>query len=174
LILESGGERRELKVTGTITIGRSAQATVQVDDKTLSREHTQVYLQNGRLYVRDLESKNGTYLNGVLLKQAEPLKHGDRIKVGPAIFSVVLEAGDVMPAVQAAIPARPAAPVAHAAPPTSRAVAPPPRSRPEPAGDYGTSDFMILVYRGLLIGVVVVGAFITKPIFAALLDRIPK
>jgi predicted component of type VI protein secretion system len=170
LILESGGERREIKVTGPISIGRDAKATVQVDDKTLSREHTQVFLQGGRLYVRDLESKNGTFLNGALIRQPELLKHGDRIKVGPAVFTVALEAGDTMPAVTAAVaPApRPAAARAPAPAParTSRAD----QIREEAA----ESDFMVLVFRALLVGVVILGAYFTKPIFAAILDHIPK
>ena len=173
LILESGGERREIKVTGLITIGRSPEATVQVDDKTLSREHTQVYLQGGRVCVKDLGSKNGTYLNGALLKQPEALKQGDRIKVGPATFTVVLEAGDTLPAVQAAVapPPRPAPATSH--PPAQAA------ARPRPAADRerdpgGTSDFMVLVYRAFLVGVIVVGAYFTKPVFAWLLTKIPQ
>jgi pSer/pThr/pTyr-binding forkhead associated (FHA) protein len=94
LLLESGGERRELEVTGPITIGRSRTATVYLDDKTLSREHTRFYLDHGRVFVQDLGSKNGTYLNGILLKQAEALQHGDRVKVGVALFTVTLEADD--------------------------------------------------------------------------------
>jgi pSer/pThr/pTyr-binding forkhead associated (FHA) protein len=112
LILESGGERRELKVTGPITIGRSPEATVHVDDKTLSREHTRVYLDHGRVFVRDLGSKNGTYLNGALIREPQPLKHGDRIKVGPAHLTVVLEAGDALPSVKA--PLAPPPPPARA------------------------------------------------------------
>jgi pSer/pThr/pTyr-binding forkhead associated (FHA) protein len=91
LLLESGGERRELEVTGPITIGRSRTATVYLDDKTLSREHTRFYLDHGRAFVQDLGSKNGTYLNGTLLKKAEALEHGDRVKVGVALFTVTLD-----------------------------------------------------------------------------------
>ena len=92
--MESGGERREIKVAGTITVGRSPSAGVYLDDKTLSREHTQFFVQGGRLFVRDLESKNGTYLNGQLIKGDQPLKHGDRVKVGLATFTVVLDGWD--------------------------------------------------------------------------------
>jgi predicted component of type VI protein secretion system len=170
LILESGREKREIRVTGTITIGRSTEATVHVDDKTLSREHTQVLLQGGRLLLKDLGSKNGTYLNGSLIKQTVPLKNGDRFKVGPAMFTVVLEAGDAMPAVTA-----PLAPP----PPAPRPAAPRPAPHPHPRSEVlheaeGTSAFMILVYRAFLIGVVIVGAFLSKPLFAALLPKIPQ
>ncbi len=174
LILESGGERREIKVTGLITIGRSPEATVQVDDKTLSREHTQVYLHGGRVCVRDLGSKNGTYLNGSLVKQPEVLKQGDRIKVGPATFIVVLEAGDTLPAVQAAVqPPQPQPRPVTSHPPAQAAARPRPvADRERDAG--GTSDFMVLAYRAFLVGVVVVGAYFTKPVFAWLLTKIPQ
>ena len=87
LMLESGGERREIKVAGPVIVGRSPSAGVYLDDKTLSREHTQFYLQNGRLFVKDLESKNGTYLNGSLLQRAEALKHGRFAKSGQGACS---------------------------------------------------------------------------------------
>jgi predicted component of type VI protein secretion system len=111
LILESGGERREIRITGPVTIGRSPSATFPVDDKTLSREHTLVSGQRGHYTVKDLQSKNGTYLNGKLIKQPEALKHGDRVKVGPATFMIVWDPEDAAaerPATSHPAPARPA------------------------------------------------------------------
>ena len=116
LIQESGGGKREVRITSPVTIGRSPSATFTIDDKTLSREHTLISGQAGRYTVKDLESKNGTYLNGKLLKQPEALKHGDRVKVGPATFLIVWDPEDA-PAV-----ARPAtsAPARAAARPATR------------------------------------------------------
>ena len=54
-MLESGGERREIKVAGPLTVGRSQTAGVYLDDKTLSREHSQFYVDHGRVCVRDLD-----------------------------------------------------------------------------------------------------------------------
>lgn len=165
LLLESGGERREIKVAGPVTVGRSQTAGVYLDDKTLSREHTQFYLDHGRICVRDLDSKNGTYLNGAILKQPAALKPGDRVKVGIATFTIVPEAGDAMPAVtaplaQAPVHARPAATTQ-----TAPHVAPAPRPRvrlsPHPAA--------VFVYRIILLGVIVVGAYFSKGIFKSLL-----
>ncbi len=173
LIVESGGERRELKVTGPVTIGRSPTATLQIDANTLSREHTQVFLQGGRLFVRDLESKNGTYLNGDLIRGAEPLKHGDRIRIGPAVVvTVVMEAGDApAPAAAASRPA-PAA-----APPPSPAPAPAsfrPRTRRVEAGGAGEIGALAARYLATVVAVAVflVGTWIAKGIFSSLLDRI--
>src|SRR6516162_936611 len=107
-MLESGGERREIKVAGSITVGRERTAGVYLDDKTLSREHTKFYIENGKLFVRDLESRNGTYLNGQLVKNTQPLKAGDRIRVGTATFTVLPEAGEALPAVTAPLASAPA------------------------------------------------------------------
>ena len=168
LHLESGGERREIKVAGPLTVGRSQTAGVYLDDKTLSREHTQFYLDHGRLCVRDLDSKNGTLLNGAILKQPAALKPGDKVKVGVAVFTVVHEAGDALPAVTAPVaPARHApahagttatAPQMHAAAARAR-----PRLAPHPAA--------VLMYRIILLGVIFGGAWFSKPIFVQLLNK---
>jgi pSer/pThr/pTyr-binding forkhead associated (FHA) protein len=175
LQLESGGERRELKVTGTLTVGRSQTAGVYLDDKTLSREHTQFYVQSGRLFVKDLESKNGTYLNGSLVKGDQPLKHGDKVKVGTATFTVVLEAGDAMPAVSAPLAAPPShkPPTHHPAPrlgtPTQTAPAAAARTRPTLGGPHW---FSVFIYRIILIVVIVIVAYVSKGFFARLLSGI--
>jgi predicted component of type VI protein secretion system len=151
-------------------VGRSQTAGVYLDDKTLSREHTQFYLDHGRLCVRDLDSKNGTYVNGVLLKQAASLKPGDRVKVGVAMFTVVHEAGDALPAVTAPVAAAP-----RTAPPRTTATAAPvvpaaaPRPRPRLGGPHPAAVFF---YRIILLGVIVGGAYVSKPLFVMLLSKI--
>lgn len=170
LLLESGGERREIKVAGPITVGRSQTAGVYLDDKTLSREHTQFYLDHGRVCVRDLDSKNGTYMNGVLLKQPAALKPGDKVKVGIATFTLMHEAGDALPAVTAPLASAPR-PAAIPAKTTATApqVAPALRPRPRLGGPHPAAVFF---YRIILLGVIVGGAYFSKPIFVMLLNKI--
>src|SRR6185295_14017233 len=131
LLLESGGERREIKVAGPLTVGRAQTAGVYLDDKTLSREHSQFYVDHGRVCVRDLDSKNGTYLNGVLLKQPAALKPGDKVKIGVAVFTVMHDAGDALPAVSAPLASAPR-PQHHAAPAHTTATAPQVAMKPRP------------------------------------------
>ena len=172
LTFESGGERREIKVSGQLTVGRSQTAGVYLDDKTLSREHTQFFIQGGRLFVRDLESKNGTYLNGALIKGDQPLKHGDRVKIGLATFTVVLEAGDAMPAVSAPLaapaPSKPAThhPPAHRSGPAT-VTAPAERVRQKLGGPHW---FAVFIYRVILVTVIVIVAYVSKGFFARLLS----
>lgn len=166
LILETGGGRRETRISGPVTIGRSPSATCPVDHKTLSREHTQVYGQGGRYFVKDLESKNGTYLNGQLIRQPEALKHGDRIKVGPSVvFMIVFDPEDV---VSTSAPTQPARPVTHA---------PAPRAREEaPSSGGGAAAAAARFFATLIaIGVFVVGSWFAKQLFISLvLPRIPQ
>jgi hypothetical protein len=167
LLLESGGERREIKVAGPITVGRAQTAGVYLDDKTLSREHSQFYLDHGRICIRDLDSKNGTYLNGARLKQPAALKPGDKVKIGVAVFTVMHEAGDALPAVTAPLPPRPH----HAAPAHTTATAPQMAARPRPRLG-GPHPAAVLFYRLILIAVIVGGAYLSKPVFVMLLGKI--
>jgi pSer/pThr/pTyr-binding forkhead associated (FHA) protein len=64
------------------TIGRSTGADFIVDAALISRVHCRVSaLPDGELEVRDLESTNGTYVNGERIEQAR-LASGDRVQVG--------------------------------------------------------------------------------------------
>lgn len=165
LRLETGGERRETKVAGTLTIGRSPSVSIPVDDKTLSREHTQIYVQgNNAYFVRDLGSKNGTYLNNQLLRQPTQLKHGDRIRVGSATFMILWDPEDVEPAAPAPAPA------------ATASVRPPAPAAPAPrrsAIETGAAIRLVqtLVFWGVLLG----GTYVAKQVFVTVVfPMLPK
>ncbi len=65
-------------------VGRGADADVVVDDPDVSRHHAKLEAEGGIVYLSDLESANGTYLNGVRLQQTIEVRPGDRIDVGTA------------------------------------------------------------------------------------------
>ncbi len=65
-------------------VGRGADADVVVDDPDVSRHHARFEAENGVVYLSDLESTNGTFLNGRRLRQAIEVRPGDRIDVGTA------------------------------------------------------------------------------------------
>lgn len=65
------------------TIGRSAQADVPLSDPEASRRHAALQVAGGTLYVTDLSSRNGTFLNGKRLgSEGIELKIGDHVDVG--------------------------------------------------------------------------------------------
>ncbi|MEE9415530.1 MAG: FHA domain-containing protein [Acidimicrobiales bacterium] len=72
-----------------IVIGRSASCQITLDDTYVSQLHTRVFNREGRYFVEDLGSTNGTYLNRNKVSAPTPVNPGDRVQVG----STVLELG---------------------------------------------------------------------------------
>lgn len=77
-----------------LTVGRAAGCQVRVDDTYASQLHARIFQRDGQLFVEDLGSTNGTYLNrrGTQAKEkvAGPLalKMGDRLMIGKTILEV--------------------------------------------------------------------------------------
>jgi serine phosphatase RsbU (regulator of sigma subunit)/pSer/pThr/pTyr-binding forkhead associated (FHA) protein len=65
-----------------VTIGRSKKNDLVLADQWLSRIHAEIRRENGRHYIRDMESRNGTYVNGMKLSQRVPLQNGDVVTLG--------------------------------------------------------------------------------------------
>ena len=82
-----GQGRRERLLGDTIVIGRSSACQVMLDDEQVSRRHAELRLANGAWTVRDLDSANGTFVNGRRLSANErvPLGSTDRLRIGPDI-----------------------------------------------------------------------------------------
>ncbi len=68
------------------TIGRDEKNFIVVELDNVSRRHAQVLLKSGKYFVNDLQSTNGTYLNDEEIRSEMPLRSGDLVKVGGAIF----------------------------------------------------------------------------------------
>jgi len=68
-----------------ITIGRSPEADVVVLDEKASRIHCGIRLWDGEFYIKDLKSRNGTYVNDQRVEVAK-LKAADRIRIGSIVF----------------------------------------------------------------------------------------
>ena len=69
------------------TFGRGRSCAIRLLDQNVSREHAMVWQKDGRLYVRDLHSTNGTRVNGKLVRE-QIIVPGDVIQVGHALFKV--------------------------------------------------------------------------------------
>jgi two-component system response regulator AtoC len=80
----------DLREGQEVTFGRSRQASVEIEDQSVSRLHAAVVRRDGSLYVRDLGSRNGTRCNGVLIAVEQRLAAGDEISVGAASIVVGL------------------------------------------------------------------------------------
>jgi pSer/pThr/pTyr-binding forkhead associated (FHA) protein len=74
-----------------VTIGRDSDADIQILDRSASRFHSEVFPVGGMYFVRDLGSKNGTFINEDRLRDEELLREGDTIKIGST--ELVYESG---------------------------------------------------------------------------------
>lgn len=82
-----GNQTEKLLQDKPITIGRSQDADVITLDERASRMHCSIRLWDGEYYVKDLKSKNGTYLNQSKVEMAK-IKPGDKIRIGNSILVV--------------------------------------------------------------------------------------
>ena len=80
------GERFELD-TKALTIGRGAPNDIQLEgDEFASAHHARVEPRRDGVWVEDIGSTNGTYVNGTLLERPQRLKLGDIVRIGESDF----------------------------------------------------------------------------------------
>jgi predicted component of type VI protein secretion system len=72
------------------TIGRDAANAIHLADSSVSRQHAQIVRQASGYYVQDVDSQNGTLLNGQPLAAPTMLRPGDVLKVGEVVLACEL------------------------------------------------------------------------------------
>ncbi len=72
----------ETNITSSIIVGRSDICDIYIDDTKMSRQHFVIENDNGNFYVTDLQSRNGTMLNGIRINSRQQLLNGDKILAG--------------------------------------------------------------------------------------------
>jgi DNA-binding response OmpR family regulator len=80
-----------------ISIGRWEDNDVVIDDRWVSRHHAQVRREEGSYVIQDLESKNGTFVNGRRIAAPTPLADGDEIQMTPLIKLTFVDYGSTAP-----------------------------------------------------------------------------
>ncbi len=107
LIIQSSFEdRREyMLLPGQNTIGRRADNDIVLQDAAASGWHADVFYDSSQdaILIRDLDSTNGTFVNGKRIHESFPLHHEDRIRVGLCFITLIsadLQASDKVPTVQ--------------------------------------------------------------------------
>ena len=72
-----------------LTVGRAAGCQVALSDDTfVSQLHARLFRKDGRYFVEDLGSTNGTFLNRKQVSAPVALRRGDRLQVGKTVFEV--------------------------------------------------------------------------------------
>ena len=93
LVVERKGKRsRSIEVrSSSARIGRGHGNDIRIPSAQVSRKHCELRQKAGLVTVEDLESVNGTYLNGDLITGVAVARPGDKVDVGPVTFVVEYE-----------------------------------------------------------------------------------
>jgi predicted component of type VI protein secretion system len=131
-------------------IGRDAQCHLRPASPLISKRHCALLQRDGKVYVRDFDSTNGTFVNEQAVKGEVELKHKDNLKIGPIAFTVVLVTEAAVnrptpPPPTKGLPGKPPAPANDQTkiPPKNNGAAPPKAVKPAvpaPAAAGGSDD----------------------------------
>jgi predicted component of type VI protein secretion system len=102
VVLEGKAKGREIPLPSTqFIIGRATACHLRPHSTMVSKYHCAIGRSGGSLIVRDLKSRNGTFVNDEQISGAVRLKDGDTLAVGPLRFRIALKDGEGVSAVQA-------------------------------------------------------------------------
>jgi len=88
-VVEGEGKGKVFDVGDELTVGRAAGCQIALaDDTFVSQLHARLFRRDGRHYVEDLGSTNGTFLNRKQVSSPIALRRGDRLQVGKTVFEV--------------------------------------------------------------------------------------
>lgn len=83
------GAHRSLQVRPPADVGRARRADLFLRDPEVSRHHARLESQNEVVYLKDLGSSNGTFLNGMRVTETIEIRAGDEIDVGTTRLRVI-------------------------------------------------------------------------------------
>jgi len=83
-----GAEPRVVPIKGSISVGRSPDCTLVVDDPEVSGRHCVLWVEHGVPWIRDLDSRNGTFVGDTRVGRAMPLTDGAVIRAGHFVAKV--------------------------------------------------------------------------------------
>jgi pSer/pThr/pTyr-binding forkhead associated (FHA) protein len=85
------GKVLEIKLSQFV-VGRDPQCHLRPASQMISKRHCALLQREGKVFLRDFDSTNGTYVNNEQIKGEIELHHGDHLKMGPLMFEVRIEA----------------------------------------------------------------------------------
>ncbi|MGD2125384.1 MAG: FHA domain-containing protein [Desulfobacteraceae bacterium] len=82
------GESFDLKVDAPTYVGRSHDNDIQISDRTVSRRHLKIIMRGQKYFVTDLDSRNGTFINGAYIGPGieVALKEGVPVAIGMSVI----------------------------------------------------------------------------------------
>jgi pSer/pThr/pTyr-binding forkhead associated (FHA) protein len=95
VVKQARGRRQVLRIKqASAVLGRAYGSTVRIPSVEVSRQHCRLRQANGVVTVEDLDSVNGTFVNGRPVSSPQLVRPGDRLEVGPITFVVEYELSD--------------------------------------------------------------------------------
>jgi serine phosphatase RsbU (regulator of sigma subunit) len=89
IILEGPSDVREFTLRpGVSIIGRQPDSAVQLESLAVSRQHAQIVCEDGACFIEDLDSSNGTFVNGQAITGRTRLSERDTLQIGPYLFAL--------------------------------------------------------------------------------------
>ncbi len=87
ILLSGNGKQKKFDLSSELTVlGRRKDCDLYIPLESVSRRHCELDIEGDSLIIRDLKSKNGTFLNGSKIQDQTTAKHGDKLVVGPLSF----------------------------------------------------------------------------------------
>jgi pSer/pThr/pTyr-binding forkhead associated (FHA) protein len=95
LVVADGAHKgKEIPITlSQFIIGRDPQCQLRPASSMISRRHCAILIRQGKVYLRDFGSTNGTLVNDKRVEGEVELHHQDRITIDPLVFMLHVEAG---------------------------------------------------------------------------------
>lgn len=153
-------------------IGRASECDICLAAAHLSRRHAQLQIIDGMLFVKDLDSANGTFLNGKRVAEAQ-VKRGDELRFDALTFGVMGPSDDMAKTTvrtkpikpEVVIEAKPKASSREKAVASTRASSPnraAARSQPQPVSQDNAKGKYGLIFLGVLAIVVITALILTR------------
>ena len=81
-------ERTEYSLSQQLVVGRDPACDIVLDNPSVSRRHARVFAADGRVYIEDLNSQNGTSVNGSPIRMPCALRSGDCLTTGDVVWDL--------------------------------------------------------------------------------------
>ncbi|MFZ4827171.1 MAG: FHA domain-containing protein [Phototrophicaceae bacterium] len=97
-LLENNQTRQQFVLeSDDVTVGRGEESGIVIPRRQVSRVHIRIYKEGNRVILHDLDSKNGTWINGVQLKGKTELNDGDEINLAMSVRLKYVASGSTVP-----------------------------------------------------------------------------
>jgi pSer/pThr/pTyr-binding forkhead associated (FHA) protein len=91
-VLKGSSAGKEIRIpTPKCIVGRGDDCHLRPKSDAISRRHCEITVQEGRVIIQDLGSKNGTLVNGERIDDARVLQSGDSVQFGPLSFEILID-----------------------------------------------------------------------------------